>query len=70
MSGDGVLAYILFERLQEGGDPGFAIENAIAEIGVPEPDTLALFAAALLILTFTQRRLGRVRLPKARGSFE
>src|SRR5215813_11711760 len=47
VTGDGVLAYIVFERLQEG-DPGFAIENAVAEIGVPEPNTLALFAAALL----------------------
>ena len=65
ITGDGVLAYILFETLQPG-DPGFAIENAVAEAGVPEPNTLALFAAALLILTFTPRRLGRVRLPNER----
>jgi hypothetical protein len=69
ITGDGVLAYILFETLpgQEGANPGFAIENAVAQIEAPEPNTLALFAAALLILTFTRRRLGRVRLPKARG---
>src|SRR4029434_6411969 len=55
ITGDGVLAYILFETLQEGANPGFAIENAFAPGQAPEPNTLALFAAALLILTFTLR---------------
>ena len=70
ITGDGVLAYILFETLQAGVDPGFAIENAFAPTEAPEPATLLLFASALLLLGFTRRRLGRVRLPKARGSFE
>src|SRR5262245_43495030 len=54
VTGNGPLAYILFERLEEG-NPNFAIENAVAQIEAPEPNTLALFAAALLILTFTLR---------------
>jgi hypothetical protein len=60
ITGDGVLAYILFETLpgQEGANPGFAIENAFAPGQAPEPNTLALFAAALLILTFTPRLRG------------
>ena len=72
VTGDGVLAFILFEFVpgQETANPGFGIENAISQIAVPEPNTLALFAGALLILTFTQRRFGRVRLPKTHGSFE
>jgi hypothetical protein len=65
ITGDGPLAYILFETLQSG-DPDFAIENSSAAIGVPEPNTLALFAAALLILTFTPRRLRRIRLSTER----
>jgi hypothetical protein len=62
VTGDGVLAYIVFELLpgQNIADANFAIENAVAEIGVPEPNTLALFAAALLILTFMPR-LRRLR---------
>jgi hypothetical protein len=61
ITGDGVLAYVLFETLQEGVDPGFAIENAFAPGQAPEPNTLALFAAALLLLGFTPGRLRRLR---------
>lgn len=47
-SGDGVLAYVLFqyEAGQQEKNPGFGIENAnpVPE-PVPEPGTLALLAA-------------------------
>src|SRR4029453_2007703 len=68
ITGDGVLAYILFEFQpgHENEEPVFGIENSSAAIGVPEPNTLALFAAALLILTFTPRRLRRIRLSTER----
>jgi hypothetical protein len=62
VTGDGVLAYILFERVGEG-EPGFSIVNATTIEAAPEPNTLALFAAALLILTFT-RRLGGFSLSR------
>ena len=70
ITGDGVLAFILFETLQAGVNPDFAIENAFAPTEAPEPATLVLVASALLLLGFTRRRLGRVCLPKAHGSFE
>ncbi len=62
VTGDGVLAYILFEFVpgQEGNDPNFRIIDNTLPQGAPEPNTLALFAAALLILTFMPR-LRRLR---------
>jgi len=67
-SGDGILAYILFSFVagQEGNNPNFTIADAVVQQQVPEPSTLALFAAVLLILLFTPRRLNRVRFPKER----
>jgi hypothetical protein len=55
-SGDGVLAYILFRFLagQENNDPGFGIENATVQ-QAPEPGTLALLEAALLIVSLARR---------------
>jgi hypothetical protein len=63
-SGDGVLAYILFQFIagQETNNPNFTIDNATVQ-QVPEPGTLVLLAAALLISSFRPRRLSRVCLP-------
>ena len=49
-SGDGVLAYILFQYQfgQQAQDPGFGVENP-SIVQVPAPGSLALLAAALLI---------------------
>jgi hypothetical protein len=61
-SGDGILAFILFEFLpgQTGNDPNFSIQNAVVqEQQIPEPATLPLLAGALVLLTvgrFTGRR--------------
>jgi len=48
-SGNGTLAYILFEYLpgQENNDPGFSVGNATVQ-QAPEPTTLALLAIGLL----------------------
>ena len=48
-SGDGTLAYILFEYLpdQENNDPGFSVDNVTFQ-QAPEPTTLALIAIGLL----------------------
>lgn len=58
-SGDGTLAFILFEFLdgQSGNDPNFRIENPAVQEPVPEPGTLALIAAALAIAAFFGSRL-------------
>lgn len=58
-SGDGTLAFILFEFLdgQSGNDPNFRIENSAVQEPVPEPGTLALIAAALAIAAFFGSRL-------------
>jgi len=58
VSGDGVLADILFEFLpgQENGNPGFSITNTAVLEPVPEPGTLGLLAAALALLTIIRRR--------------
>jgi hypothetical protein len=51
-SGDGVLAFILFEFLQgqQNNNPHFSIQNAVVQQEVPEPAALALLAAALALL--------------------
>ena len=48
-SGNGTLAYILFEYLpgQQTNDPGFSVGNATVQ-QAPEPTTLALLAIGLL----------------------
>jgi hypothetical protein len=51
-SGDGVLAYILFEVLpnQDISGAGFSLQNAgITELQVPEPGTLALLVCMLVL---------------------
>ncbi|HEY1300607.1 MAG TPA: hypothetical protein VGF07_08920, partial [Stellaceae bacterium] len=50
-SGDGTLAFVLFEFLagQSGNNPNFRIENAVVEEPVPEPGSLALVVGALAI---------------------
>ena len=65
-SGDGVLAFVLFDFLQgqENNDPKFRIENPIVQ-QAPEPATVSLLAAALLIFAFAHRRVSRVRVPGA-----
>lgn len=56
-SGDGDLAFILFEFLagQQTRDPGFGIENPTTTQQVPEPGTLALLVAALAALGVRRR---------------
>lgn len=48
-SGDGLLAYILFEQLLPGVNPGFSISGVTIR-QTPEPGTLALLASGLLLL--------------------
>jgi hypothetical protein len=58
VTGDGVLAFILFEYLtddQEGDDPNFGIGSPPAQ-PVPEPGTMLLLTAAALPLFRRQRR--------------
>jgi hypothetical protein len=66
-SGDGVLAFVLFEFLpgQENNAPNFRIENATVQ-QIPEPATVALLAVALLIFGFAHRRRSGFRVPRAR----
>jgi hypothetical protein len=66
-SGDGVLAFVLFEFLpdQENNNPNFQIENTTV-LQIPEPATVSLLAAALLIFGFTHRRMNSFRVPGAR----
>lgn len=58
VSGDGTLAYILFEYQpdQAGNDPNFGIEDATTTQSVPEPATLALLAGGLAALSGLRRR--------------
>ena len=50
VTGDGILAYILFEFLpgQQTSDPNFVVGNAAAVEAVPEPPTILLIAMALI----------------------
>jgi hypothetical protein len=56
-SGDGVLAFILFQCLdpQNCSNPGFSISGAQVVQGAPEPATLLLLASGLVLLA--RRRL-------------
>jgi hypothetical protein len=60
VSGNGTLAYVLFEYLsgQETNDPGFGIANPTIQ-QAPEPGTMLLLAAALLTLAWTKRSADR-----------
>jgi hypothetical protein len=55
VSGDGLLAYVLFQQLGPG-DPGFSIGNAVIN-QVPEPGTLTLLASALVVVLGGRRIL-------------
>lgn len=58
-TGDGVLAFILFEYLagQQTNNPNFGIDNPTVQ-QAPEPGTMLLLAATLLALGGIQRRRG------------
>lgn len=60
VSGDGVLAFILFEYLpgQSSNDPNFDIGSPPVQ-PVPEPGTMVLLTAALLPLACKRRRSGQ-----------
>lgn len=59
VSGNGVLAFVLFEYLtDEGGDPNFGIGGPTVQ-PVPEPGTTVLLTAALLPLAWQRRRHDR-----------
>lgn len=60
VSGDGLLAFVLFEYLpgQSGSDPNFGIENPTIQ-QAPEPGTMLLLAAALLTLGWAKRSADR-----------
>jgi hypothetical protein len=53
VSGDGVLAYVLFRFLpgQDTNNPSIRVTDAILPQPVPEPDSLALLAVAMLLLS-------------------
>ena len=57
VSGDGLLAFILFEFLpnQQDNDPAFSIANATPQ-PVPEPETLPLMVCGMLLLGAALRR--------------
>jgi len=60
VTGDGVLAYVLFQFLpgQENKNPDFMIANAQVLEPVPEPSSLAVFGLGLLLMTI-RRKLRR-----------
>ena len=62
-SGDGVLAYVLFQFLpnQQNNDPNFSVADE-SVFQVPEPSTLALLAAVSLIFALSGRRFRLTRL--------
>jgi hypothetical protein len=49
VSGDGLLAFVLFQQLMPGVDPGFSLSNVVIN-QAPEPGTLALLASVLVVL--------------------
>ena len=53
VSGDGVLAYVLFRFLegQEAGDPAFSVANTVIPQQVPAPAALVLLAAGLTLVS-------------------
>ncbi len=53
VSGSGLLAFIGFEYLVEGQDPGFEVGNVPQPI--PEPGTVALLSTALAVLASRRR---------------
>ena len=57
VSGDGLLAFILFEFLpnQQDNDPAFSVANATTQ-QAPEPETLALMICGMLLLGAARRR--------------
>ncbi|KQP23541.1 hypothetical protein ASF43_06750 [Pseudorhodoferax sp. Leaf267] len=55
ISGDGLLAFIGFEWLAPGQDPGFEVGNVPQPQPIPEPATVALVSAALLALACRRR---------------
>jgi hypothetical protein len=59
-SGDGVLAYVLFQFLPDQGsnDPGFSVGNPVVT-QAPEPGTLALLGGGLTVLFGVRRRAQR-----------
>jgi hypothetical protein len=68
-TGNGVLAFVLFEYLpnQQTRDPDFGIDNQDPPIQrAPEPGTMLLLAAALLTLGWMQRAGGARRRAMAR----
>jgi hypothetical protein len=62
VTGNGILAWILFETIvdQEDEDPGFNIPTAPPP-SVPEPGTLALLVPALALVAAARRRNARHR---------
>jgi hypothetical protein len=62
-SGNGILAYVLFQFLpdQQNNDPNFSVANE-SVFQVPEPSTLALLAAVSLIFALGRRRFSLTRL--------
>jgi hypothetical protein len=69
-SGDGILAYVLFEYLpnQQTNNPGFSIENPTITESVPAPATIALLSgglAGLFGVRYQRMRRGRPEVPPA-----
>lgn len=62
-SGDGGLAYILFEYVsgQQTNDPGFGIDNSTVSQQVPAPGTLALLIPALASLGLRRKSIRKIR---------
>jgi hypothetical protein len=59
VSGEGVVAYVLFEYLSghDGQDAGVQIDTPAPPTGLPEPSTLGLLTVAVLGAWQTRRRL-------------